>query len=124
MSGLERRGSPRVPVHIEVDYRASDTFLFAYITDISALGIFVRTDSPDAPGTHLFLRFTPPGGAEPLELEGEVIWINPYLPEDPRHKQPGMGIRFIAPTGKQCEILLDLVRTFAYLDEDDGANRD
>ena len=99
---------------IEVDFRAADTFLFAYITDISAMGIFIRTPAPEPPGTRLQLRFTPPPPAsaslfregnpsrtetasevEAIECTGEVIWINP-APESyaghaagPRRRGPG-----------------------------------
>ena len=55
--GAERRIHERITTDIEVDYRASDTFLFAYITDISAMGIFIRTDTPEPKGTRLNLRF-------------------------------------------------------------------
>ena len=78
--GAERRQYQRILVDLEVDYRCEDTFLFAYITDLSALGIFVRTNNPEPAGTHLNLRFTLPGDERPLELEGEVIWINPFRP--------------------------------------------
>ena len=63
----ERRAHQRIQVLLEVDYRADDTFLFAYITDISAMGIFVRTAQPETPGTRIFLRFTPP----PASLESD-----------------------------------------------------
>ena len=53
----ERRRAPRVLVDLEVDYASEENYLFAYITDISATGIFVRTTTPEAPGTHLNLRF-------------------------------------------------------------------
>ena len=48
----ERRIHERVLVDLEVDYKADDTFLFAYITDISAMGIFIRTNAPEPPGTN------------------------------------------------------------------------
>jgi hypothetical protein len=60
-AGRERRQWERVLVDLEVDYRSDDTFLFAYITDISQMGIFVRTVTPEEPGTRLNLRFCPPG---------------------------------------------------------------
>jgi type IV pilus assembly protein PilZ len=114
-SGPERRAHQRITVLLEIDYRADDTFLFAYITDISAMGIFVRTTQPEPPGTHLFLRFTPPGGAESIECEGDVIWINP--PRDGQSRNPGMGIQFITLSLEQRDQLLELVRTFAYLND-------
>jgi len=114
----ERRQAPRVLVNIEVDYGNQDNFLFAYIRDISATGIFVRTDTPEAPGTRLNLRFTPTRGGRPLDLEGEVIWINPYRPGTATNLNPGMGIRFVElTTGDRAE-LSKLVKTFAVLADD------
>lgn len=107
-------------MELEVDYVCEDTFLFAYITDISAMGIFVRTTSPEAPGTQLTLKFRPPGAASAFELRGQVIWVNPYRPGDPDNLNPGMGVQFIDLTAEQRESVVQLVRTFAYLpDEDD-----
>jgi type IV pilus assembly protein PilZ len=114
---LERRTAMRVPVDLEVDYSCDDTFLFAYIKDISILGIFVRTDAPLSPGTRLTLRFTPPG-QDALEVLGEVIWINPLRPGDHETANPGMGIRFVRLTPGQRDAVGHLVRTFAYLDDD------
>lgn len=116
--GADRREHERVLVNFQVDYKADDTFLFAYITDLSAMGIFIQTDAPKAPGTLLNLRFTPPGGPE-IDVEGRVIWVN-----RPRTgggvNNPGMGVQFVDLTPPQREQILSLVRTFAYLsDEDD-----
>jgi type IV pilus assembly protein PilZ len=112
----ERRAVPRVPVDLEVDYGCDDTFLFAYIADISILGIFVRTNRPAPPGTRLTLRFNPPG-TSPLLVKGEVIWINPFRPAE-ENPNPGMGIRFVSLSARQRDAIGHLVRTFAYLDDD------
>jgi len=119
-AGADRRIHKRIPVSIEVDYRADDTFLFAYITDISAMGIFVRTDNPEPVGTRLTLSFKMPQtmGGGIIELEGEVIWINPPRPEHDEGRNPGMGVQFNALTPSQREDVLKLVRTFAYLDDE------
>lgn len=115
-SGIDRRMHERVAVDWSVDYRGSDTFLFAYISDISAMGIFIRTPTPESPGKRLNLRFCPPGG-EPLELEGQVIWINPPREGEPG-RQAGMGLKFVDMTQRQRDKVMDLVRTFAYLDDE------
>jgi type IV pilus assembly protein PilZ len=120
-SGSDRRQHERVLVDLEVDYQCKDTFLFAYITDISAMGIFVQTKSPEPPGTRLNLRFTIPGGQQ-LELEGEVIWVNTYRP-NATSGNPGMGVQFVDLTEMQRQRLTKLVRTFAYLDDEVGAPR-
>jgi uncharacterized protein (TIGR02266 family) len=111
----DRRLAPRVLVDLEVDYALEDNYLFAYITDISATGIFVRTTTPEPPGTHLNLRFRADGAAEPIEVEGEVIWINPFQPSRPDNIHPGMGIRFVGLDDELRDRLLELVRRFAYL---------
>jgi uncharacterized protein (TIGR02266 family) len=115
----ERRRAVRVLVDLEVDYASEDNYLFAYITDISTTGIFVRTTTPETPGTHLNLRFSPPSlrahDERPFELEGEVIWWNPYRPGQPDNLHPGMGIRFLGLDAEERELLVELVRRIAYL---------
>ncbi len=121
-SGLpphDRRGEPRILVDLEVDYGNEDNYLFAYIRDISATGIFVRTTEPEPPGTRLNLRFTPRAAQPPLELEGEVIWINPYRPDKRDNLHPGMGIRFVDLSPDNRRRLVEFIKTFAYLSADD-----
>jgi type IV pilus assembly protein PilZ len=113
--GSDRRAAPRVLVDLEVDYALEDNYLFAYITDISETGIFVRTTTPEQPGTRLNLRFKPGDNGPALEVEGEVIWINPFRPSSPDNLHPGMGIRFVALDDELKDRLLELVRRFAYL---------
>jgi type IV pilus assembly protein PilZ len=109
ITDAERRRAPRVFVDLVVDYASEGNYLFAYITDISATGIFIRTTTPEAPGTHLHLRF----GA--IEAEGEVIWVNPYRPGAPENLDPGMGVRFLELDNDIRDQLLELIRRFAYL---------
>lgn len=117
LTDAERRRAPRLLVDLEVDYASEENFLFAYITDISATGIFVRTTTPELPGTLLNLRFSPDGRGAPtsLEVEGEVIWVNPYRPGQPDNLHPGMGIRFVGIDDDVRQALLELIRRFAYL---------
>jgi type IV pilus assembly protein PilZ len=101
-----------------VDYRCDETFLFAYITDMSAMGIFIQTTQPRQPGTLLSLRFRTPDGKR-LDVDGRVIWVN--HPHGKDSINPGMGVQFVDLTPTQRDQILGLVRTFAYLsDEDDG----
>jgi uncharacterized protein (TIGR02266 family) len=115
LAASDRRAAPRVLVDLEVDYALEDNYLFAYITDISETGIFVRTTTPEQPGTRLNLRFQPDNATLPIEVEGEVIWVNPYRPGKPDSLHPGMGIRFVELEDDVKERLLALVRRFAYL---------
>jgi uncharacterized protein (TIGR02266 family) len=101
-------------VDLEVDYASEENYLFAYITDISATGIFIRTTTPEAPGTQLNLRFSSENSGA-IEVEGEVIWVNPYRPGAPDNLHPGMGIRFLGLDNELRDRLLELIRRFAYL---------
>lgn len=114
VSDAERRHSPRVLVDFEVDFVSEENYLFAYITDISVTGIFIRTTSPESPGTQLNLRFSPDDSG-PIEIEGEVIWVNPFRPGTPDNLHPGMGVRFAGLDDELRNRLLGLVRRFAYL---------
>ena len=117
-TGADRRVHTRVMVDIEVDYKSADNFLFAYITDISAMGIFIRTNAPEPPGTKLNLSFAPAGGPR-LNLEGRVMWVNPFRPGSYDNINPGMGVQFVDLTPQQREQIVNLVRTFAYLSDDE-----
>ncbi|MBX3209900.1 MAG: TIGR02266 family protein [Labilithrix sp.] len=112
-SVAERRTFDRFDVEWAVDCVASDTFLFASITNISAMGIFVRTVDPLRTGTRLLLTFAPPG-AQGFKLEGTVAWVNAVRP-DGDNLNPGMGIRFINLKPEERERLVEVIRTIAYL---------
>jgi type IV pilus assembly protein PilZ len=114
--GRERRSYERVPVDWSVDYQSGDTFLFSYITNISAMGIFVYSEKPLPVGSEITLKFAPPGET-PLELRGEVTWVNPFR-EGGENLNPGMGVRFVDLEPPVRERLVELVRTIAYLPDD------
>jgi len=110
----DRRNADRFDVVWSVDCEADDTFLYASITNISELGIFVRTEEPLQVGTRLTLRFTPPGLHSAFVLVGQVQWVNPVrvLAENPN---PGMGVRFVDLTPEDRERIVETIRTIAYV---------
>ncbi len=118
----ERRSHERFDTSFQVDYASGDTFLYAYITNISEMGIFIRSETPAARGTALTLRFAAPDGTT-LVLPGVVAWVNPVRPgrENPN---PGMGIRFLDLAPETREHIVALVRTVAYLRDDDATRPD
>ena len=114
--GSERREHTRYETSVAVDYASGETFLFAYLKNISAMGIFIRTNEPLAIGTSLRLRFHVDED-DPLVLDGEVTWINPFRPNG-ENLNPGMGVRFTELTRERREQVVALVRTVAYLRDD------
>ncbi len=111
----ERRSFDRFDVEWSVDCVADDTFLYASIANISAMGIFVKTTDPLAVGARLVLSFAPPG-YNPFKLEGQVAWINRVRP-DGDNLNPGMGVRFVNLRPDDRERLVEVIRTIAYVRE-------
>jgi type IV pilus assembly protein PilZ len=111
---MDRRRSGRFAVTLQVDCETEDTFLYAYITNISEMGIFVKTDKPLPVGAQLILRFASPTSTDSFVLTGLVQWINPVRPlgDNPN---PGMGIRFQELSAEDRERLVQAVRTIAYV---------
>lgn len=109
-----RRSAERIDVTWSVDCETEDTFLYANITNISEMGIFVRTQEPLEVGTRLTLKFSPPNAREAFVATGQVQWVNPVrmLADNPN---PGMGIRFVNLTDEEREHLVEMVHTIAYI---------
>jgi type IV pilus assembly protein PilZ len=114
-SGADRRSHDRYDVEWNVDCVADDTFLFASITNISAMGIFVKTTEPLPMGMRVVMSFSPPGH-EPFKLHGLVAWINAVRPNGD-NPNPGMGIRFEGLDLDARERLVAVIRTIAYVRE-------
>lgn len=114
--GIDRREHERFDASISVDYWSGETFLFSYIQNISEMGIFIASNDPLPVGTMLQLRFAP-AGESPLEMEGEVVWVNPYKISGD-NPNPGMGVRFTQLTPELRERVVGIVRTVAYLRSD------
>ena len=115
-----RRSEERFEVRWAVDCASEDTFLYAYITNVSSLGLFVRTERPLAVGTRVNLCFSP-DGARGFELVGEVAWINPHK-SNGENPNPGMGIRFLDLQGDDRERLVEAIHTIAYVRGQDPTN--
>ncbi len=112
----ERRAHSRFVTKLKVDIRSDDHFLFAYITNISEMGIFIRSDEPMELGTEVTLGFGGDGpGDVSLELDGVVVWVNPVRLGE--NLNPGMGVHFPSLTPEQRETLVELIRAIAYLDD-------
>ena len=111
--GAERRAAERFNVKdMKVDLQSEEAFLFAYVENISEMGIFVA-GRPLPVGSKLTLSFPARGDVGPLTLSGVVRWINPA-----RGRHPGMGIAFDSLSASQREKVVALVRAVAYLTRD------
>jgi type IV pilus assembly protein PilZ len=112
----EKRSAERYETGWEVDCETEDTFLFAPITNISAMGIFVRTDKPLAVGTIVKLSFAPTD-MKPFFMQGQVRWVN-RVQVFGDNINPGMGIMFVDLGRDDRERLVAAIRSIAYLRRD------
>jgi type IV pilus assembly protein PilZ len=113
----ERRSAERIAVSWNVDCVAEDTFLYASIANISAMGIFIRTTEPLAVGTPVDLSFAPPDH-EPFRLRGQVAWVN-RVRENGDNPNPGMGVRFMELSSESRERLVDVIHAITYVRDPD-----
>ena len=88
---VERRREPRTPVNIRIDYQTIDAFFSEFASNINQGGLYIKTTRPLPPGTRLTLQFLIPNRPAPIQVEGEVVWVNERTTKG---INPGMGIRF------------------------------
>ena len=108
----DRRRDKRHNIKLNVNYSMGDTYLYSKSSNLSELGIFLVSDTPLTAGTIIQLRFDTSHGAAPIEITGEVVWIDPGTATSPG----GMGIRFMNPTPDVTARIRTIIRTIAYID--------
>jgi len=91
--GPDKRRAPRAELHILVQFRFAsfEDFLAEYATDISAGGMFLRTDTPRPEGAMIYLQFALRDGSKLIEGLGKVVRVNPPGGDRPA----GMGVEFV-----------------------------
>ncbi|MBN2804941.1 MAG: PilZ domain-containing protein [Deltaproteobacteria bacterium] len=111
-AGIDRRREERHNIHVNVNYSCGDTYLYSKSDNISEMGIFLVSDTPLAAGTMINLSFNNPQGGSPVDVTGEVVWIDPGNSDSPG----GMGVRFNNPTEETKAKIRTFIRTMAYID--------
>lgn len=112
----ENRQHERAPLKLQLNYRdaTGGNFLFENATNISHGGIFIETQHPLPVGAHLVIGFQPPGGENEIQVEGEVMWVNPWK-EGGENPNPGMGIRFENLSDEDRKTIASIVKAIAIL---------
>lgn len=97
-----RRKDPRLPEVISLSFKSSAGFVKAFSGDLSASGIFIKTNNPLEKGKSFILKLQLPDVSEALKIGCEVAW-NRNETDDPVNQPKGMGIKFteISPDGHQ-----------------------
>ena len=111
MVSVDRRGSERVPVKFKVDCIQENDYLISFSKDISADGMFIRTEKPLDVGQKLVLHFSLEDAKE-LEVAARVVWMN----KSGDQKDFGMGVKFIKPKADLKRDILNAVKKIAVLE--------
>ena len=107
---LDKRYFIRIPVQLKVDIESSQHhYLFEMSSNLSASGIFIHTEEPLDPGTHLNLQFRLPD-EHLIRTRGEVMWIN-----DDDEEEPGMGVKFLQLNSDDRHRILTVIKKLAIL---------
>ena len=90
MSDHFRRTDPRYARRLDVEVVAGNHTYSATTGNISLGGVFIETDVTFPLQSRLQIRFRIPTQPEPIEVTGEVRWLEPGGP----NQTAGVGIRF------------------------------
>jgi molecular chaperone DnaK len=103
------REQTRVPLahRIQLKFDRFSGFINEYFSNISPGGIFIRTDTPEAPGQLLEFEFRLGDGYELIHGRGEVVWAR-ERGEGPE-RPPGMGVRFIDLSPRSKDLIYKIV---------------
>jgi uncharacterized protein (TIGR02266 family) len=82
--GREKRRDPRVPLVLRVDYPGMQQAVRDVTENVSAGGLFIRTDRSLREGDRVPLQVSFPGLLEPVEVEVEVVRTRAAAKDQPR----------------------------------------
>jgi len=83
MDRSEKRRDPRIPLVLRVEYPSSAEPIRGVTENLSAGGLFLRTDRELPQGARVPLLVSFPGLLEPLEIEVEVVWCRAASADGP-----------------------------------------
>ncbi len=103
MTEDHKRENVRFETDALVDYTGSEILLFHKIENLSLGGISIRTATPEAIGTNVYITINFPDLHKSVEVEGEVVWVNHEVPKD-------MGVKFIGLTESDKVVLREYIK--------------
>ena len=91
---IDRRATHRYAARFAVRFGSVDDFRREYATNISAGGLFIRTEQPPEMDAVVDVVLELPGG-EPIQ--GKALVVHRVTPEEARGRQvdPGIGVQFV-----------------------------
>jgi uncharacterized protein (TIGR02266 family) len=91
---IDRRATARYPARFAVRFRTVDEFKREYATNISAGGLFIRTEAPPEMNSVIDVELELPGDKP---IEGKALVVHRVSPAEAaqRNVEPGVGVQFV-----------------------------
>ena len=99
-----KRQELRVERSLSLVFKDRDAFFRAYTGNVSAGGLFIKTEKPLIPGDKLNIKLQLPGVSDPLKIKCEVSWARKKQESQPG-RPAGMGVKFIMIAKRDHQIL-------------------
>ena len=103
------RSAPRYPASLRVTLSGVEGLLAEQVTNISAGGMFVRTERDLPIGTLLSMALELPDGDRPAPVQGKVVHARPS------HSETGIGVQFVSDDdafrGRVDRYINEIIRT-------------
>ena len=99
-----KRTAPRVERALSLVFKDREAFFRAYTGNVSAGGLFIKTEKPLIVGDQLSLKLQLPGVSDPLKMKCEVAWARTKQESQPG-RSAGMGVKFIEISERHHQIL-------------------
>lgn len=93
----EKRQNHRFPFLLRVEYPGGQEYFTEWTENLSAGGLFVRTERCFRRGETIKLALSFPGLLEPVEIEGRVAWVRAVGPV----QAGGIGVEVTNETGRR-----------------------
>jgi len=78
--GSERRVHARAPLRLKAAFHSAAQFARAYTTTLSGGGVSVQTEATVPVGAYVTVEIALPGRAEPVSVQGRVVWVKGHDP--------------------------------------------
>jgi len=102
---LERRGTPRLPLRVDVTCTVAGACFSGGTTNLTVAGLFLETDTPVSPGAEVELTLELPGDGEPLKASGRVVRREQRVGDT-----PGFAVEFLSLDDSACTRIEALVK--------------
>lgn len=104
------RTEARIPKALTLSFKDRDAFIRAYTGNISAGGLFIKTENPLGPGRQFQLKLQLPGVDKGIQIQCEVVWSRRRESSTPE-KPSGMGVKFAKIAEKDYKLIKRYLET-------------